>query len=146
MTEPEQEPNVKRKVFDPDAHEQKYFTPEQTDEEPEETEYNYTYAFLCAEGTDPADQLDQDFYDINHNYARYGKLLPASICTTNDQIRTRLSEMEVHLKELLTFDPDTLSEDGFSSIGELEFCIHEFKLLLGIPSEREQNHIKQEVD
>jgi hypothetical protein len=52
--------------------------------------------------------------------------------TLETKIRTRLSEMDYALKELNKYDPDTLSQESFENIGELEYCIVEFKMLLGI--------------
>jgi hypothetical protein len=50
------------------------------------------------------------------------------------KIRTRLSEMENSLKQLNEYDQDTLSQESFENIAELEYCIVEFKELLGIPT------------
>jgi hypothetical protein len=98
------------KKFDTDAHAEKYFTPEQIeeepeDEEPEEKKYVYTYAFFCAEGIEPADQLDQDFYDIHSNgecFVDYGELEQAEcICTSEDPGKTSGQISVNDLKEFL---------------------------------------------
>jgi len=62
------------------------------------------------------------------------------------KIRDRLSEMEIWLKEAQNWNVDTLTEEQFTSIGEIEFCIFEFKSLLGIESEREQTYVWQQVE
>ena len=66
--------------------------------------------------------------------------------TLETKIQNRLSELEVALKELQGVNVDVLTEEGFESIGELEYCIFEFKSLLGIEFEREETYIKQRVD
>ena len=63
-----------------------------------------------------------------------------------NKIRNRLSEMEIWLKEAQTWNVDTMTEEQFTSISEVEFCIFEFKSLLGIEAEREQTHIWQQVE
>jgi hypothetical protein len=62
------------------------------------------------------------------------------------KMRNRLSEMEIWLKEAQSWNVDTLTEEQFTSIGEIEFCIFEFKSLLGIESEREQTYVWQQVE
>jgi hypothetical protein len=63
-----------------------------------------------------------------------------------NKIRNRLSEMEIWLKEAQNWNVDTMSEEQFTSISEIEFCIFEFKSLLGIEAEREQTYIWQQVE
>jgi hypothetical protein len=60
--------------------------------------------------------------------------------TLETRIRERLSEMENSLKELNEFDPDTLSQESFENIAELEYCIVEFKELLGIPIDEQHTY------
>jgi len=62
------------------------------------------------------------------------------------KVRERLLEMEIWLKEAQTWNVDTMSEEQFTSISEVEFCIFEFKSLLGIEAEREQTYVKQQVE
>jgi hypothetical protein len=66
--------------------------------------------------------------------------------TMEIKIRNRLSELELALKELQSVNVDVLTEEGFESIGELEYCIFEFKSLLDIEGEREETYIKQRAD
>lgn len=63
-----------------------------------------------------------------------------------NKIRNRLSEMEIWLKEAQNWNVDTMSEEQFTSISEIEFCIFEFKSLLGIEAEREQTYVWQQVE
>jgi hypothetical protein len=84
----------------PDANETK-----KIEEEQGEKEYVYTYVFFCAEGIDPADQLDQNFHDIHTNgevIADYGELVQAEcICTSEDTGKTPPQISVDDLKEFL---------------------------------------------
>lgn len=65
--------------------------------------------------------------------------------TLETKIRDRLSEMENSLKKVKEFDSD-YADNLSIVISELEYCIIEFKMLLGIDAEREQMYVQQQVE